>query len=143
MTPQPIKIFLIEDDEVDFIIIKKAFENINMLNELIRAKDGLEACEWIESGCLDSVPYVILLDLNMPRMNGIEFLEWLRNKGPEHHRKSPVVILTTSADPHDKKDAYDFCIGGYILKPVDINSFVNSMSILGKYWALCEIPSPK
>lgn len=135
-----VKIFLIEDDEVDFIIIQKAFQSINMLNELIRAKDGIEACEIIESGQLDTSSYVILLDLNMPRMNGIEFLSWLRNKAPEKHRKAPVVVLTTSSDPYDKKYAYEFCIGGYILKPVDVNNFVNSMSILGKYWALCELP---
>ena len=136
----PVKILLVEDDEVDYLIIKKAFCAINMLNELILAKDGIEACELIASGTFDYTSYIILLDLNMPRMGGIEFLEWLRIEAPERHRKAPVVILTTSGDPTDKKDAYDYCIGGYILKPLDVNNFVNSMSVLGKYWALCELP---
>ena len=111
-----------------------------MVNDLIRFENALSACDYIESGNLDIVPYIILLDLNMPKMNGLEFLEWLRNLAPEKHRNATVVVLTTSNDPMDKQIAFDFCIGGYIVKPVNSKAFIEAMAILGKYWALCELP---
>jgi CheY-like chemotaxis protein len=138
-----IKILLVEDDDVDYLTVQKAFEACNIINELIRVTNGEEACDLILSKKLDFVSYVILLDLNMPKMNGIEFLEWLRNDAPESHRNTSVVVLTTSGDPFDKKESFNYCISGYIIKPVDTNQFVHSMSILGKYWAICELPENK
>lgn len=135
-----IKILLLEDDEVDYLIVKKAFEKINLTNEFIRTKNALEACELIESGILDAVSYIILLDLNMPKMSGIDFLHWLRNDAPAKHRDSSVVVLTTSNNPQDIKESFQYCISGYIVKPLDFITFIESMSILGKYWSLCELP---
>jgi CheY-like chemotaxis protein len=81
---------------------------------------------------------LILLDLNMPRMNGIEFLRAIR-ADPEL-RSLPVVVLTTSNDERDKIDAYDLNVAGYLLKPVTFTDFVDLMAALNKYWMLVEMP---
>jgi CheY-like chemotaxis protein len=80
----------------------------------------------------------VLLDLNMPKMNGIEFLRELRND-PDL-RLTPVVVLTTSDDERDRVDAYNLNVAGYILKPVTLMNFVEAMATLNKYWSLVEMP---
>jgi CheY-like chemotaxis protein len=89
----------------------------------------------------DTVPAnrrLILLDLNMPRMNGIEFLRAIR--ADPDLRSLPVVVLTTSNDERDKIDAYDLNVAGYLLKPVTFTDFVDLMAALNKYWMLVEMP---
>jgi len=127
---------VVEDDEIDVENIRRAFKKINLINDVYYVNDGIEAKEFIENIKISSL--IILLDLNMPRMSGIEFLEWLRDT---KHGDYPVIILTTSAEEIDKKQAYKNCISGYILKPVDPIQFIERVAVLGKYWSFCELPS--
>jgi len=82
---------------------------------------------------------VILLDLNMPKMNGIEFLKVA--KADEDLKKIPVVVLTTSKEDQDKVNSFEYSVAGYIVKPVDYIKFVEAMRILNLYWTLCELPN--
>lgn len=135
-----IKIMVIEDDDVDFLQIKKSFKEANVLNEIIRAVDGIEAKQKLESGEIPDGA-IALLDLNMPRMNGSEFLEWLRSEeSPDKFRRMPVIVLTTSDDPSDVNDVYSKWASGYIVKPLDNREFVKVACITNTYWSLCEIP---
>ena len=138
MADRSLNILLVEDDEVDVMNVKRAFERNRMTSSLFVAGNGLEALEILHSGIIPKERRLILLDLNMPKMNGIEFLEALR-ADPEF-ASTPVVVLTTSNDDQDKVDAYNFNVAGYLLKPVTFNSFCERMATLDKYWALVEMP---
>lgn len=127
-------ILVVEDDEIDIENIQRSFKKINLTNNVYYVNDGIEAKEFIEKEEVKNL--IILLDLNMPRMSGIEFLEWLRYSKNSNY---PVIILTTSAEEIDKKQAYKNCISGYILKPVDHIQFIERVAVLGKYWSICEL----
>ena len=86
---------------------------------------------------LNPFPNIILLDINMPKMTGIEFLHELRQD--EDLRRMPAFILTTSADENDRRQAHSYNVAGYIIKPVDITLFESSFKILTDYWMLCEL----
>jgi CheY-like chemotaxis protein len=130
-------IMLVEDDSVDAMTVKRAFSELKVQNDLIRAINGEAALNFLK-GNLDKKPCVILLDLNMPKMNGIEFLKIV--KADEELRPIPVVVLTTSKDDRDKIESFRACVAGYIVKPVDYRKFVEAMKILNLYWTLSEIP---
>ncbi len=130
-------IMLVEDDSVDAMTVKRAFGELKVSNELIRVINGEEAINYLK-GHLDKKPCVILLDLNMPKMNGIEFLKVV--KADDELRPIPVVVLTTSKDDRDKMESFNACVAGYIVKPVDYRKFVEAMRILNLYWTLSEIP---
>lgn len=138
MAERPLNILLVEDDEVDVMNVQRAFERNHLTNSLFVAGNGLEALEMLRGNAMPKERRLILLDLNMPKMNGIEFLEALR-ADPEIS-STPVVVLTTSNDDQDKLDAYNFNVAGYLLKPVTFNSFCERMATLDKYWALVEMP---
>ncbi len=138
MTERPLNILLVEDDEVDVMNVQRAFERNQMTSSLFVAGNGIEALEMLRGKGIPKDRRLILLDLNMPKMNGIEFLEALR-ADPELS-STPVVVLTTSNDDQDKFDAYNFNVAGYLLKPVTFNSFCERMATLDKYWALVEMP---
>lgn len=129
-------ILLIEDDEIDIINIERAFKKANILNPLYKAKDGVEGLEILNRKEI-SKPLLIILDLNMPKMNGIEFLKAIR-QSPELHIY-PVVVLTTSKRDEDILDAYKNHVAGYLIKPVSVEQFVETMASLGNYWSLCEM----
>jgi CheY-like chemotaxis protein len=133
-----INILLVEDDQVDVMNIRRAFEKNRITNPLWVARDGVEGLEMLESGKVPSHNLLVLLDLNMPRMNGIELLREIRGK--ESLRHLPVVVLTTSDDERDRIDAYNLNVAGYILKPVTFFNFVEAMATLDKYWTLVELP---
>ena len=133
-----INILLVEDDQVDVMNIRRAFEKNRITNPLWVARDGVEGLEMLESGKVPSHNLLVLLDLNMPRMNGIELLREIRGK--ESLRHLPVVVLTTSDDERDRIDAYNLNVAGYILKPVTFFNFVEAMATLNKYWTLVELP---
>ncbi|HEY5505260.1 MAG TPA: response regulator [Sedimentisphaerales bacterium] len=130
-------ILLAEDDSVDAMTVKRAFSELKVSNELIRVTNGEEAIEYLKTHT-DKKPCVILLDLNMPKMNGIEFLEVA--KADNELRQIPVVVLTTSKDDHDKLESFKFSVAGYIVKPVDYRKFVDAMKVLDLYWTLSELP---
>ena len=136
-------VLLVEDDEVDVMNVQRAFKKGQITNRLYIAHNGLEALEILQ-GTSDKAPplpserRLVLLDLNMPKMNGIEFLRVLRDSPSLKH--IPVVVLTTSNEETDRLQAYDLNVAGYLLKPMTFNAFIDSMMILNRYWALCEMP---
>ena len=138
MSSQPLNILLVEDDEVDVMNVKRAFARNHIMNPLFVAGNGLEALEKLRSGEVPKGRRIVLLDLNMPRMNGIEFLRELR-KTPEL-AATTVVVLTTSNDEKDKIDAFKLNVAGYLLKPVTFENFCQVMVALNKYWSLVELP---
>jgi CheY-like chemotaxis protein len=138
MADRTLNILLVEDDEVDVMNVRRAFEKNNVSNPLFVAGNGLEALEMLRDGTVPRERRLILLDLNMPKMNGIEFLQALRSD-PEL-ASAPVVVLTTSNDDQDKIDAYNLNVAGYLLKPVTFSNFCERMTTLNKYWTLVEMP---
>lgn len=133
-----LNILLVDDDEVDVMNVRRAFQKAHITNPLFVAHDGIEALETLRANDFPCDRRLVLLDLNMPRMNGIEFLRALRADPALHGL--PVVVLTTSDDERDKVDAYDLNVAGYLLKPVTFASFVEIMATLNKYWTLVEMP---
>ncbi len=133
-----LNLVLVEDDEVDVMNVRRALDRAHVTNPLFVANNGLEALDLLRGGSVPRDRRLVLLDLNMPKMNGIEFLRELR-EDPEL-RGTPVVVLTTSDDERDKVNAYDLNVAGYLLKPVTFINFVDVMSTLNKYWALVELP---
>jgi len=138
MIDRLLNILLVEDDDVDVMNVRRAFEKAHITNPLFVAADGLEALEKLRSGEVPNNRRMVLLDLNMPRMNGIEFLRELR-KDPQLSA-IPVVVLTTSTMDRDKFDAYQLNIAGYLVKPVTFSNFCDLIVTLNKYWALVELP---
>ncbi len=136
-----VNILLVEDDDVDVMAVKRAFRNLKIANPLYEAKDGLEALEMLRGTGGQSPlprPIVVLLDLNMPRMGGLEFLDELR-KDPELHR-CIVFVMTTSAAEEDRVRAYDRNVAGYVLKHSPGRSFMDAVSMLEHYWRVVELP---
>lgn len=131
-------ILLVEDDAVDVKTVQRAFKENNISNTLAVATNGEEALEMLKTGVVNPARLLILLDINMPRMNGIEFLRHIR--ADEKLRHLSVVVLTTSNDDRDRIEAYRLNVAGYILKPVTFNRFVKAMAALNKYWTLVELP---
>ena len=130
-------ILLAEDDSVDAMTVKRAFSELKVTNELARVTNGEEALEYLKTHT-DKKPCVILLDLNMPKMNGVEFLHVA--KADSELRQIPVVVLTTSKEDRDKVETFKFSVAGYIVKPVDYRKFVEAMKVLNLYWTLSELP---
>jgi CheY-like chemotaxis protein len=139
MSERPLNILLVEDDEVDVMNVQRAFERNHLKSALYVAGNGLEALAMLRGQDVPKDRRLVLLDLNMPKMNGIEFLEALR--GDPELASTPVVVLTTSNDYQDKLDAYNFNVAGYLLKPVTFSSFSERIATLDKYWSLVEMPS--
>ena len=133
-----LNILLVEDDEIDVMNVRRAFQKNHIANPLFVAGDGVEALEQLRGGVIPGGRRIVLLDLNMPRMNGIEFLKALR--ADPALASTPVVVLTTSNDERDKIDAYDLNVAGYLLKPVTFSNFCEVMAALNKYWTLVEMP---
>jgi CheY-like chemotaxis protein len=135
-----VHILLVEDDEVDVMNVKRAFKKNNITNPLYVAANGLEALELLRarSAGVPANRRLVLLDLNMPKMGGIEFLRELR--ADPDLRATPVVVLTTSNEERDRVEAYNLNVAGYILKPVTLASFIETMATLNRYWTLSEFP---
>lgn len=131
-------ILLLEDDNADILIIRRALKELEVKNELIIANDGEEAMVYLNNGN-NKRPCLILLDLNMPRMSGIEFLKVVKND--DQFRDIPIVALTTSKNNYDVTECFKHGIAGYIVKPVDYKKFVKAMRIMDLYWMLSEMPN--
>ncbi|TAN42532.1 MAG: response regulator [Nitrospirae bacterium] len=139
------KILLVEDNPDDVELTLRAFKKNNIVNEVIVARDGIEALDYLfatgayEGRDITDTPAVILLDLKLPKMDGIEVLKRLR--GNEHTRLLPVVILTSSKEDKDLINGYLFGCNSYIRKPVDFVQFSEAVKELGIYWILLnELP---
>jgi CheY-like chemotaxis protein len=136
-----VNILLVEDDEVDIMNVQRAFKKNNINNPLHVVRNGVEALDALlgkNPSMIIPSPKVILLDINMPRMGGIEFLTEIR-KHPEL-RSITVFVMTTSNEESDKVAAYDLNVAGYILKPLSFEGFTSAVAILNHYWQLCEMP---
>jgi CheY-like chemotaxis protein len=118
--------------------VRRAFDRNRISNPLFVASNGVEALDMLRRGRVPAGRRIVLLDLNMPRMTGIEFLREIRKDPALRH--TPVVVLTTSNDDRDKVEAYDLNVAGYLLKPVTFLSFIELMATLNNYWALVEFP---
>ena len=138
MSEKPLEILLVEDDAVDVMNVRRAFDKNRIANPLYVAPDGVEGLRMLRANEVPRERRIILLDLNMPRMNGIEFLRELRSDPAL--ALTPVVVLTTSDDERDKINAYNLNVAGYLLKPVTFVNFVEVMAALNKYWTLVELP---
>jgi CheY-like chemotaxis protein len=138
MDDRVINILLVEDDEVDVMTVKRAFQKANITNPLFVASNGIEALELLRRDELPAQRRLILLDVNMPKMNGIEFLRELR-ADPKLQTIS-VVVLTTSNEERDRIEAFKLNVAGYLLKPVTFGQFAEVMGTINKYWALMEMP---
>jgi len=130
-------ILLVEDDDIDAMSVMRAFNKLRIANPIVRAKDGMIALELLRNGTVTK-PYIMLLDLNMPRMGGLEVLTELRKD--ENLKNSIVFVLTTSKDDEDKLAAYDQNIAGYIVKEKLQHGFDELVKLLDHYWRLVELP---
>ncbi len=136
-----VNILLVEDDLVDVTAVKRALRELKIANSLTCASDGIEALEILrgQNGRERMAhPCLILLDLNMPRMGGLEFLDQVR-EDPDL-RRSVVFVMTTSADEEDRFRAYDRQVAGYMLKHSPARTFLDAMSMLDHYWRVIEFP---
>lgn len=141
---KPANILLVEDDKIDAKVFKRAMDQQRINNPVIVARDGVEAWEILkgENGHDPLArPYIIVLDINMPRMTGIELLRKIRAE--ETLRDAVVFVLTTSNDEQDKIKAYDLNVAGYMLKSDMGNSFVRAVELVQKYWRVVELPVGK
>lgn len=145
MANNEIEIILVEDNPDDAALVIRALKKNNLANNLIHLKDGVEALDFIfgmgeyaDQGFKSMSPKLILLDLKMPRINGIEVLQ--KVKSDPRTKMYPVVILTSSAEDPDIKNCYDLGANSYIVKPVEFDNFHKAVSDLGFYWMLHNHP---
>ena len=143
-TTQQLNILLVEDDEVDVMNVQRALKKNRATATVYLAANGLEALAMLRTNSQISTEnnsrLLILLDLNMPKMGGLEFLKELR--ADPVLCKLPVVVLTTSKHDSDLATAYQYNVAGYIIKPITFSSFVETIDVLNRYWSMSEMPSP-
>lgn len=130
-------ILLVEDDTVDQMTVKRALRDINITNPLKITNNGEEALEYLRNE-KNEIPGIILLDLNMPKMNGVEFLKIAKNDS--RIKRIPVIVLTTSKEDRDRINTFDLGVAGYMIKPVDYMQFVEVIKTINLYWTLSELP---
>jgi CheY-like chemotaxis protein len=131
-------VLLVEDDVIDAMNVQRAFAAAGFRGQMFRAGDGLEALEMLRSAAVPREGILILLDLSMPRMNGLELLAELRAEAALAHL--PVVVLTTSNEERDRVNAYAHHVAGYMVKPVTYEKFVDVVETLHDYWDTVELP---
>jgi len=130
-------ILLVEDDKVDVMTILRALKEIHVANPVVNMENGEAALEYLADDSHER-PCIILLDLNMPIMNGIEFLQ--KMKADARFRRIPVVVLTTSEEQQDKVNSFELGVAGYMAKPVDYRRFVEMIRSIDMYWTISEMP---
>ncbi len=129
---------LVEDDSVDVMIVRRALKELQITSPLVHSSNGKEALEYLRSES-NKKPCVILLDLNMPKMNGIEFLKVV--KADDVLKKIPIVVLTASREGQDVVESFKLGVAGYIVKPIDYIKFVEAIRVIDAYWTLSELPN--
>lgn len=135
--PNEVTLLLVEDDDVDAMSINRSFKKQRIGNPIMRAHDGMEAMELLKNDMVPS-PYMILLDLQMPRMGGLEFLQELR-ADPKHF-DTIVFVLTTSKADLDMVSSYKHLIAGYFVKDTAGDNFIDVVDVLGSYWKVLHLP---
>jgi CheY-like chemotaxis protein len=139
-------ILLVEDDPHDIELTLRALAEHNLANRVVVARDGVEALDYLQgsgafAGDGPAFPAVLLLDIKMPRMNGLELLRRLR--GDERLKSLPVVMLTSSSEEPDLRTAYNLGVNAYVVKPVEFGAFVVAVKELGVFWAILNEPPPE
>ena len=134
-----LKVLLVEDDMIEVMKLTRAISTLQLPHKIIEASHGEAALEFLEQDKLS--PDLILLDLNMPKMNGIEFLKNIKNN--IHLNYIPIIIFTTSSNPRDLQEVYRIGISGYILKPLKYEDYVEKIDSLFKYWNINELRNSK
>ena len=134
----PIEILLIEDNPDDAGLTIHALKKHNLANNLLHLHDGEEALEYLFARDVTQIPKVILLDLKMPKVDGIEVLQKL--KSDESRKIIPVVVLTSSKEDRDILESYKLGVNAYIVKPVDFDKFVKAIADIGFFWLLLNQP---
>lgn len=130
-------ILLVEDDHVDIMTIKRALKEIEVANPVVTCENGEDALAYLRDPS-SARPCIILLDLNMPIMNGVEFLK--EAKADARIKAIPVIVLTTSEEQQDKVHTFNLGVAGYMAKPVDYRRFVDMMRSIDLYWSASELP---
>ena len=130
-------ILLVEDDRLDAMIVRRALSDLKVTNELVHTANGEEAVEYLKNE-ENKRPCFILLDLNMPKTNGVEFLRII--KADKVLKRTPIVVLTASTEEQDVIETFKLSVAGYIIKPVDYIKFVEAMRTVALYWTLSELP---
>jgi two-component system response regulator len=139
-----VEVLLVEDNPRDAELTIRALKRHNLANQLFHVEDGAEALDFLfgqgnyEGRVAQVSPKVVLLDLKLPKVNGLEVLRLMKND--EHLRTIPVVMVTSSAEDPDIKAAYDLGANGYVIKPVQFDAFMEAMSHLGIYWLMVNHP---
>jgi CheY-like chemotaxis protein len=131
-------ILLVEDDSVDAMTVKRALKEVGNDKPLVHVTDGEDALQYLKNDANEK-PCVVLLDLNMPRMDGIELLKLM--KADPDLRFIPVIVLTTSKNSHDILESFQLSVAGYMVKPVDYTQFVNIIKTVAQYWTLSRLPA--
>ncbi len=139
MNDEKVDIVIVEDDPSDAELITRVFRKHNMVNKIVVLKDGAEALDFFFGSNANDQPKVVLLDLKLPKVNGIEVLQ--RLKSDERTKNIPVVVLTSSAENQDIRDAYKYGVNSYVTKPIRFEEFANAVSELRLYWLLLNQPS--
>jgi CheY-like chemotaxis protein len=142
MKPKTLTILLVDDDKVDVMAVKRSFRELKIANPIVEARNGIEALDRLrgQNGHQKvPSPCLVLLDLNMPRMGGVEFLDKLRSD--QALRTTLVFVMTTSGAEEDRARAYDMNIAGYVLKHRPGQSFLEAISMLEHYWRVIEFPN--
>jgi CheY-like chemotaxis protein len=139
------RILIVEDDPRDVELTLTALEEYNLANEVVVARDGKEALDYLYSRGQFATrstdnPAVILLDLKLPKVNGLEVLQQIRSD--ERLKMIPVVVLTSSHEEKDMMTSYKLGVNAYVVKPVDFHEFVNAVKELGMFWAIINQPPP-
>ena len=132
-----ISILLVEDDRVDVMTVKRALKDLKVTNPLNITSNGEEALAFLQEE-RNQRPSIILLDLNMPRMNGLEFLKIIKQH--KSLKRIPVIVLTTSEEEQDRIESFYLSVAGYMIKPIDYLKFVEIMRTIHQYWILSELP---
>jgi CheY-like chemotaxis protein len=138
---RPIKklnILLVEDDELDVLNVQRAFRGTPTIDTITVAGDGVEGLRLLRSGEISTQRLLVMLDLRMPRMSGLEFLHHLRQDPGLNIL--PVVVMTTSRDVQDLREAYRHHVAGYLFKPVSLNQFRDCMNRFQAYWSQVSFP---
>jgi CheY-like chemotaxis protein len=138
MNPMNKPILLIEDDQVDAMVVRRALKELHVANRLEHVENGEEALAYLRDSEKER-PCLILLDINMPVMNGIEFLQAV--KAAPGLKRIPVVALTTSDEQKDKVETFELGVAGYMRKPVDYQQFVEIIRTIDAYWTISESPA--
>jgi len=143
MMTKGINILLVEDNPDDVLLTKRALSKNNIVNDLVVVNDGQEALDYLfgtNDGAKHPAPCLVLLDLKLPKVSGLEVLQRIRSE--ERTRLIPVVVLTTSNEERDLIESYSLGANSYVRKPVDFNEFVAAVQQLGMYWLLLNESAP-